>query len=372
MNRMSDAPAQRLAHKIARLAADAADVTAFRSAVNDHVKRVIGWDFAIWSTVDPATTLFTSCRPFGIAADPENERKLFELEFAGGDANLFTDLARSDRPARSLHEATGGDLESSRRYRELLQPTGCGDELRAVFNEGTATWGALVALRGLSSRPFADADAAVVSTLGPLVARGLRHCLLRTAAEAPRRLVDGPGLLLLAGDGRVLETTPTAERWRSLLEPSTWLTAVQAVAGKAKADGGLVSLPVWTQTGHCIVLHGSATASGGVAIIVEEARALQLTSTIANLYGLTPRERALTELVLQGKSTKEISQALEISSYTVQDHLKSVFDKVGVRSRRDLVSMFFHGHYVERRRAGSDPSPYGWYLDDCTPTENRG
>jgi DNA-binding CsgD family transcriptional regulator len=82
-------------------------------------------------------------------------------------------------------------------------------------------------------------------------------------------------------------------------------------------------------------------------------------------YGLTPREREITALAAQGRSTKQIASALGISPFTVQDHLKAVFGKVGVQSRAELVAALYVRHYEPRRAAGSTPGPYGWYLDDA-------
>ena len=62
---------------------------------------------------------------------------------------------------------------------------------------------------------------------------------------------------------------------------------------------------------------------------------------VCRAHGLSRRERELVALVIEGLDTRELAERLFISPHTVQDHLKSVFDKVGVRSRRELVSGVF-------------------------------
>ena len=104
-------------------------------------------------------------------------------------------------------------------------------------------------------------------------------------------------------------------------------------------------------------------------MIVEPAHPARITPLLMAAYGLTQREQDITRLVLCGDSTGQIADRLFVSPHTVQQHLKSVFEKTGVRSRRELVGKIFFGHYEprlrdnERRVIEGEPvrgGPYPW------------
>jgi DNA-binding CsgD family transcriptional regulator len=103
-----------------------------------------------------------------------------------------------------------------------------------------------------------------------------------------------------------------------------------------------VSLRVRGGQGQWIALHGE-TITGpdgqaqGIGVVIGPARPGAVLPILAAAYGLTGREQEVIRAVFAGYSTKEISARLRISTYTVQDHLKSIFGKVGVASRGELA-----------------------------------
>ena len=82
---------------------------------------------------------------------------------------------------------------------------------------------------------------------------------------------------------------------------------------------------------------------------------------IADAYGLTERERAVTQLVAKGLPTQEIAGELHLSPYTIQDHLKAIFEKVDVSSRGELVARLFFDHYAPRLVSQTPVGPAGWF-----------
>jgi DNA-binding NarL/FixJ family response regulator len=54
---------------------------------------------------------------------------------------------------------------------------------------------------------------------------------------------------------------------------------------------------------------------------------------MAGLSDLTPREREILQLVITGKTNKQIAQEIFVSKKTVEFHLDHIYAKIGLRTR---------------------------------------
>lgn len=349
--------------RLCRLAVAGLDVESFWRTATDELARAVDFDWRpCWFTLDPSSLVITS--HFNEEID-ELDPAVFRNEYVEDDFNKMADLGAAADDVATLARATHGDLARSRRYRDLLSSYGLAHELVAILRTGEACWASVTLYRVEGSQDFDDGDLLFLRSVGPSLAEGARRGLLIGEADEPETAgstwdgIRPPAVLVLDGELRPRSMSASAPEWLVELNGSSQRLpdAVQAVAAaaferEASAAPGPPFARLRTRTGAWAFVHGSALAVAGdsVAVIIEPASPDRLGPLLMAAYGLTDREQALTRQVLQGASTKEIAQALHLSPYTVQDHLKSIFDKTGVRSRRQLLATVFFDHFEPRVR----------------------
>jgi DNA-binding CsgD family transcriptional regulator len=304
-------------------------------------------DKPCWYTIDPASLLITSHYHDGL---PEFPPEILHHEYYGDDVNQIADVVRSESGVSTLHEATGGDPSSSPAW-HMNMALGGDQEMIAALRAGGAVWGAVGIYRAPGEPVFDAEDKAFMKAIGPELATGARMGLMVGETQDPQ-WPDSPGLVVLAQNGEVEFTTPGVERWLSDLpdgdlDAGRLPSALHAVAGRALRtaeshdDPGEVALArVLSRSGTWIVLYGTSLVASGsrrAAVIVEPAHPARIAPLLMSAYGLTEREQEVTRLVLRGDSTAQIAERLVLSPHTVQEHLKKIFEKTGVRSRRELV-----------------------------------
>ena len=353
----------RAARRIDVLAAQQLPTQRLIEGVADELHSAMAVDGMFMAATDPDTMLGLGagvvhglpdavCGPF------------WEYEFEVPDFNKFTDLARAPRHAADLHAATGGRPERSARWRHLRTLMDADGELRATFNAGGRGWGLLHLVRGGTTRGFAQEEVAFVETIAPTVGRALRLSLISHPAERPAGC--GPGMAVLDAGNRLISATPEALTWFEALEsvhrssdpvlgvelPSEVMVAAQEARARAASGltGAATRTRARTRSGVWLLIHASSLhradgTAGDTALVIEPAKASEVAPLIVEAYELTSREVDVTRALARGLTTNEIALELHLSRYTVQDHLKSVYEKTGVSSRGELVAKMFADHY---------------------------
>jgi DNA-binding CsgD family transcriptional regulator len=364
MNMTTKAPSrgtwahERLLMDLERLAIRAPTRAEFFDEAAARLKRTVAFDGACWHTLDPGSDLITQHRLQDL---PDRFPVLANNEYAVEDVNKFEQLARAERKAATLSEATGGHPERSPRFRDLLTPAGLGPELRSAFVADGSSWGALILVRRAGQPEFEDRDVELLANASPLFARAVRRGLIAEACESTVALADAPGVIELDASGELIRASSSAEPLLAELSGSTVEAGVRsasihaiASATRSAIAAGNAALPssaVKTPPGTWLVLHGGLlgdTRTGQVTVFIQRAHPTLVAPLLLKAYGLTPREQQVTQLMLRGATTTQAAQHLTISPHTITDHIKSIFEKTGARTRGELSAKLFFGEHLPR------------------------
>jgi DNA-binding CsgD family transcriptional regulator len=378
---------ERVLQRIERLAFEGLDAVTFLSEAGKALERAVPFDpqtlpTPYWVTIDPASLLVTSVVEGGHGQQPCEMSPQEWAEFEYGEqglGNRVRDVIRHPRGVQSASDLLHAHPDQADEFRALLADIGAEHEvlvaLRAVDG---MHWGAVYLNREPGRPDFSPDEREFLGRVAPHLAEGVRRGLLIGEAADPQG-PSAPAITVLDADLELEACTPGAERWLAALPqaasghlPLAVLSVAQSVFRAEHKTPA--SVRVHTDTRGWVMLHGQALAGarGRRAVItIQPVGPEQITALLMSAYGLTDREEQVTRHVLQGRSTAEIAAALAISGYTVQDHLKSVFEKTSVSSRRELAGRVFARHYEPRvednsaRIEGSRPVRGGPWPDQA-------
>lgn len=327
------------------------DLGMLRARVLHELRKLVGFEAAFMAASDPETLLFRAT----FADEPLAAAGLLFLDNEFGispDVNRFSVLAAAADPVGSLDQATGGQWTRSCRWTEIMAPLGLGDEARVALRVTDTTWGFLCLHRSGPTQ-FDQRELALLRRVAPHMGEAIRRTMAAAGVTSLTDEVAEQGVILVV-DNHIAALGGAADYWLEQIEgaataigarlPLPLLAPMRrlAILESSGASGPPAMTRLATRRGEWVTVHATrlrdSTGSGPIVLTIALAGTAERASVLLAVHGLTPAQRRVAQLVLQGRTTRQIVLALRISEHTVQDHLKAIFDKVGVRSRRDLVS----------------------------------
>ena len=368
----SDLRAERVSRELESLPARELLTAELLCAVDGLVDQVVPTDASCWSTFDPATTMVTSAVGRNLDEDGDDAVRFMELEYVTQAPGHYRELVSSGDPL-IVQQATPGSPPSAEHARvgEHLAAMGLGQELRIVLRHQRTGWGGAGLMRRTGAAPFDDDEQRFLRHVAPSITAAIRASLVRSVAAPvaidPDR--QGPAVVVVER-AEVVEATPAAQRWLAQLGAADrrhgHMPAVLAAVAVAAVNGRTVVQRARTADGTWLVVRSAPLGHDRGIVTIDEAGPPDVVAILGAALGLSARETDVVVEVLRGSSTKEIGATLHLSTYTVQDHLKTVFQKAGVNSRRELIADVFFGIYAPR--LGRPVGPDGFFADQPAGT----
>jgi DNA-binding CsgD family transcriptional regulator len=308
------------------------DSRLLRTEVVRILQAAIGGSFHAFVLTDPATSVGTD--PHAVIPDMSRLPATIRAKYLTA-VNRWTTLD----PAGLL----GDRREESRLWRDAQRDHGIVDVASVVLRDAHGWWAFLDLW---STEPYDDRALELLRSVAPSLTHGLRRAVASTLVMgAP--VAGGPAVLVLDDELAIVGRTSASEERLAQLLPgpgrpipaAAYNIAAQLLAREAGVDDHEPSGRVHLGGGTWMTLHASRLQpDGSIAVTIEPATAAERLDLFARGHALSRRETEVLTQLAQGRETTEVASAMALSPFTVQDHLKSVFAKTGVRSRRDLVA----------------------------------
>lgn len=324
------------------------DSVTLRERTGERLSRYLRAPSFCFGAMDPGTAL--PVHSISVGLGPESMAAFLRLVLATPSLDFGPWVERPQKVAR-LEELVG-EVDADPYLTDCLRPAGLRYDVQVACVSGGRTWGHLCLRRSEDEGPYAGHEMRFLSALVPHLAAGLRAAAAKTALNATPG--NATGVVVIGPEGELELANGMAQRLFALPEdgrPYSFLSAVRIVAARlqqALSDEGaelVPSLIVTDEPGGEVYRLRAEQVQGADGrprgmVLIEPATAQEISGTLDALVqlGLTRREAEVTRAVLRGRTTVEIAAELVVSPHTVHDHLRRVFEKLGVGSRQQLAA----------------------------------
>lgn len=334
--------AYRARRDVAALAASGLGVSDLHAAAIQRMGRDVSTELTCWATIDPEALVISTMTSGEVRIPPQYEPLLADAEYSPEEPHTFAAMARRKEAYTLLSDLPLRDQDGSARFRNVWRPLGVNQELRVLFASNGACWGAAGLVR--AGRNFSDREVEYFTAVAPAIAAATR---LAVRSEISGRAPTGrPAIVVLGPRGELRSATPEARQWQERLDeiaPGRFgvIMRIMARGVQGTASGGFRAR-IRDGRGQWAFMQASPLIGGEdgdqIGVSIDPAAGGQLIGMLLLAYGLSPREREVCREVIAGHPTADIAAHLSVTANTVQDHLKSVFAKMGVRSRGELAA----------------------------------
>ncbi|WP_338021918.1 helix-turn-helix transcriptional regulator [Amphibacillus cookii] len=324
----------------------------YRKSMMVRLKQQISFDAYCCAAVNPMTLTtvgaITEC-----SIEPIHQ-KLLTSEYLKDDVHLYRDLVESSVKVARLSDTFG--KRESKRYTDILQPHQFSDEMRVTLMDKKSCYGFLTLFKkeGKGKPHFTDKEVLLLEGLSSIMGKALRDYFYMELASSSEFLYTDPGVMIIDQHLSLQSMNEAGKRYITLLrefECSEHLTRlpkpIQALCFRllARKEKNLtLFIPIANKmqlVASVSFLQTDVSENEAIVITINRASAKEMLEHLLETYALTDREQQVVKTSLQGYTTKEIASELNISTYTVQDYFKAIYDKVGVSTRNELAWKLF-------------------------------
>lgn len=290
--------------------------------------------------------------------------QLMSYEYLDESVHTYRQMLKTQTDISILSQLSTPILIKNKKFTNILAPANIADEMRVALIYQDICWGFLTLFKSTDDGFFTKGEADLLTYIAPFIAAYLGKSTQFQLTNQPLENQELASFIMLNKQLELVGYTQSGESWLHRLQGELQLSsnqipiplqnlATRLFFSKEPSEKLLLSL----DDGELVSVVASRYVTPldspkiqQVSITFQEPSLSEKINYQMLQKQLTAQEQKVVGYILSGLSNKLIASELAISVYTVQDHIKSIFTKLAISSRNELLPQLIQKNKVKKSK----------------------